>query len=133
MYTKQSDKLYRTEIDGKLTDIFVPYCKTELIFQAFISSGGQINEEGQVDTDPLLAFATFKTVGNVLLTEYDQDGNITKNGNCAMLSPAELRDLFLIGKDSVENFISALGDLNQTTLKASQSEEKSPKKAQKKD
>ncbi len=125
-FKKITNKEYEVEINGRTKTIMVPFGKTELIFKEFISNGGVIDPiTGEVQTDIISLISSFKSVGNILLTEYDEAGKITKEGNCVDLEAAEVITLFQVATKVIENFILELTAMQKTPeIPNPQSEEK---------
>jgi hypothetical protein len=108
-YVKLSETEYEIKIKGKTKLIEVPFGKVEKVFHAFISNGGIIDPEtGQVQTDILSLISSFKDVGNILLTTFDENGQVTEPGNCSTLGTAEVIGLFQMATEVVETFIKGL-------------------------
>lgn len=127
MWQKINDKKYRISLDDNLTDIDVPYAKTEKIFVQFIGNGGLIDEYGNVTTDIVKLIANFKEVGNTLLTKYGPKGEIVEEGYCGDLSAAETIELFQIATDVVESFIQLITEQKKEPV-MSEAKEKAKKK-----
>lgn len=125
-----SEVKYRTEINGELKDLFIPYAKSSAIFELFVTRGGVIGEDGKVAVDPLLMFAIFKDVAEVILTVHDEKGKVLEEGNASQLAPSDLKILFDVGVDVLENFTKALFPNQSQENKTENQEEK--EKAQKK-
>lgn len=100
---------YEIQIGGKTKSITVPFALTEKIFHSFISSGGIVDPEtGRVQNDILQLIGSFKEIGNLLLGEYDDEGRVVKEGNCACLSPYDVVSLFKLAAFVVESFTKTL-------------------------
>lgn len=109
MYRKVGSIEYEIQVGGKTKSIMIPFGKTEAVFKAFISNGGVVNPEtGQVTNDILSLISSFKDVGNVLLTEYDENGKVVVEGNCSNMDTAEVVALFKLATEVVEGFIKTL-------------------------
>ena len=130
-WQKITDKLYQIQIDGKYVDLSVPYAKTEKIFTQFISSGGLLDEYGNVTTDPYALTRNFTTVGDILLSTYGPKGSIVEEGDCSTLSAAEALQLFEVASDIVKNFILLMSDMSEKTPEMSEDLESKVKKASK--
>ena len=130
-WQKISDKQYRISLDGVLTDLFVPYAKTEKIFTQFISSGGLLDEYGNVTTDPYALTKNFTTVGDILLSTYGPKGSVVEEGDCGTLSAVETLQLFEVASDIVKNFILLMSDMSEKTPEMSEDLESKVKKASK--
>lgn len=115
-FKKVSPTEYEIVIGGKTKLINVPFGKTEKIFACFISAGGIINEYGEVTTDILSLISSFKSVGDTLLTEFDDAGKVVTEGNCNLLSSVEVISLFQLATEVVENFIKELATLQKPTV-----------------
>ena len=113
-FRKVSEKEYQILLDNKWKDIHCPFALTEKIFHAFISNGGVIDPTtGQVQTDIISLVTSFKEVGNLLLSEYDLEGKLVKEGNCTSLCTSEVVSLFLLASHIVESFMLELGNLQK--------------------
>lgn len=130
-FKKVSNKEYEIQIDGRTHTIRVPFGKTELIFREFISSGGMIDPTtGAVQTDLISLISSFHSVGDVLLTEFDETGKVTKEGNCFDLETEDLIVLFQLATEVIENFIkglTAMRTASATRNQEKESEGKAPK------
>jgi hypothetical protein len=112
-WKKLSERRYQAVINDEVVTLDVPYGKSEAIFTAFLSSGGVINEEGEVVTDPLTLIHSFRRVGDILLTKYDRAGEIIEEGHCADLSVTEVKTLFEVAMDVVTGFTETILLSNQ--------------------
>lgn len=115
-FKKVSATEYEIIIGGKTKLVNIPFGKTEKIFSCFISSGGIINEQGEVTTDIISLISSFKSVGDTLLTEYSDVGKVVEEGNCSNLSTAEVVALFQLATEVVENFIRELSILQKAAV-----------------
>lgn len=114
---------YEIQIAGKTKSIRVPFALTESIFKSFIESGGVIDPEtGQVQQDIRALIGSFKEIGNLLLSEFDEEGHELKKGNCGNLGASDVIVLFQLAAFIVEDFIKAL-----TQMQAPQSQPEAPK------
>jgi hypothetical protein len=103
MYRKVNNKEYEITIDGRTKTIMIPFGKTELIFKEFIAHGGVIDPAtGEVQTDILSLIASFRSVGDILLTEYDEVGKVAKEGTCADLDATEVIANFIRGLEAMQ-------------------------------
>lgn len=117
-WKKISDKKYqRLTSEGEWTSIDVPYGRVEQIFEAFLGEGGIIDPHtGAVVTDLYTLITKFRVIGDILLTEYDAQGEVKVKGNCKVLSPDELPPLFSIAVDILENFTEAIKKMKKLGL-----------------
>jgi len=117
-FRKVSPTEYEIQLEGRTRTIKVPFKVTEAVFQAFLASGGVINPEtGEVQQDIIQLISSFRGVGDILLTERDDEGKVVKEGNCSNLSAEDVMSLFQLATHVVENFIKLL---TQTQAPASQ-------------
>lgn len=131
-WRKVNSKRYQILIDEEWQVIDCPYLKVENIVQIFIGNGGMINPiSGEVETDPITLISSFKTVGNALLTEHDKEGNVTKEGNCSMLSYEDLPVLFEIAVDIISGFIGLVVKTNQKEQTLQEQNQNAPEKTKK--
>ena len=130
MYRKVNNKEYEITIDGRTKTIMIPFGKTELIFKEFIAHGGVIDPAtGEVQTDILSLIASFRSVGDILLTEYDEVGKVAKEGTCADLDATEVIELFQLATEVIANFIRGLEAMQkQPEIQNPQKEEGKPTK-----
>lgn len=113
-FRKINDKDYEVQIEGRTKAISVPFGKVEQVFAAFIANGGVIDPDtGEVTIDLLTLISSFKDVGNILLTEFDDAGAIITEGSCAKLSTLEVISLFQLATEVIENFIKGLAALQK--------------------
>lgn len=122
---------YEIQLAGRTKTIRIPFAVTEAVFKNFVSSGGLINPQtGEVQQDILQLITSFKAVGDILLTERDEEGKVLKEGNCANLCAEDVIVLFQLATSVVESFIKTL-----TQMRNPQSQpepvEKSTKKVSK--
>lgn len=129
-FVKVSETEYQIKLNGKFETIKTPYAKVEKVFHAYINAGGVIDPiTGQVQTDILTLITSFKEVGNILLTEHDENGVVTKEGNCANLAVQDVVNLFKLSTELIQNFIKTLEALNPVqTPTTNQDEEKGSKR-----
>ena len=108
-FRKVSPTEYELVLDGRTRTIKVLFKVIEAVFQAFLAAGGVIDPEtGEVQQDVLQLIASFRSVGDILLTERDEDGKVVKEGNCSNLSAEDVLALFQLATHVVENFIKLL-------------------------
>ena len=121
---------YEVQLGGRTKTIKVPFNTTQAIFNSFISSGGIVDPiTGEVQQDVLSLITSFKSVGDILLTERDDEGKITKEGNCSTLSAEDVIVLFQLASEIIQDFIQRLTQMNPSNQSQPQDEkEKSPKK-----
>lgn len=114
-WKKISDKKYqRLNSEGEWVTVDVPYGKVEMVFDEFIGAGGLIDPaSGAILGDMSSLVSKFKTVGNVILTEFDAEGEIKKKGNCLALDPNEIPPLFEIAVDIIETFSGAISKMKK--------------------
>lgn len=123
-----SKKYQRLTAEGEWATVDMPYGKVEELFAAFIGNGGLINTEtGMVATDLPTLINSFGIVGDIVLTEYDKQGEVVVKGNRKILDPSEIPTLFLIATDVINSFIEAISTMQGAMAMAGQ-EEKAPKK-----
>lgn len=127
MFTKISDKLYKVELDGVEKEIFVPFAKANQILTAFLESGA-VNEDLSINEFVLIS--SFERIANILLTEYDENGKLVKEGSCTGLSYSDTVKLIALGVDAFGNFSQALSLLSKTAeeVKATTKDSKKTKK-----
>lgn len=122
-----SDRKYqRLDAEGEWKTIDMPYGKVELIFNEFIGEGGIIDPDtGMVKTDLGTLMSKFGVIGNIILTEFDGQGEVSVKGNTKNLSYKEVPPLFEIAVDVIESFTAAITVMEKLSM-ASQpvSEEK---------
>lgn len=105
---------YEVQLNGRTKTLKVPFNTTQAIFSSFISSGGVINPvTGEVQQDILQLITSFKSVGDILLTEHDEDGKVLKEGNCSSLSAEDVIVLFQLASEIIQDFIQRLTQMNQ--------------------
>lgn len=127
-FVKVSDVEYQVLIGGKYVSVSTPFEKVSQIFNLYISLGGVIDPTtGEVLTDVPILVGSFKTIANLLLTEHDEEGKVTKEGTCAKLSTPDVITLFKLANELIKNFISALETSLAPTPSQSAVEEKTQK------
>lgn len=105
---------YEVVLNGRTKALKVPFNTTQLIFNSFISSGGVVDPRtGEVQQDILQLISSFKEVGDILLTERDDDGKVLKEGNCATLSAEDVIVLFQLASEIIQDFMQRLTQLTQ--------------------
>ena len=107
-WKKINSKKYQVELEEGWKDINVPYGKVEKLIEAFFASGGIINAAGEVSTSVPVLVKSFGTIGDILLSEYDSQGNCTKEAYCRDLSYEEVPELFKLATDVIENFMKVV-------------------------
>ena len=111
-FVKVSEKEYQIKINGKYHTINCPFAKTEKLFKIFIMNGGVIDiQSGEVQTDLLTLISSFKEVGDLLLTEFSQDGALLTSGSCSDLTASEVINLFLLATSILESFTEILAQI----------------------
>lgn len=131
-WKKITDKKYQRLTDeGEWATVDVPYAKVALLFQTYLGGNGLIDPTtGAVKTDLLTLISSFGELGDILLTEYDNQGNVVTPGNTKMMSIAELVPLFEISTAVIENFIGAVSAIQAKTAEPESDEkQKKTKKA----
>ncbi|BCS54037.1 hypothetical protein [Geobacter sp. SVR] len=105
---------YEIKIGDQTRIIKAPFAVTEAVFKEFITSGGVIDPEtGLVQQNIVQLITSFRNVGDLLLSEYDDEGHETKRGNCAALSASDVVVLFQLATHLVESFIQILAQLKE--------------------
>lgn len=132
-YTKFSDKLYAVPLeDGTALQIKVSLAKQEAVFNAFLTYGGFISDDGNAVNDAITIMKTLRPVCNAVLTEYTDKGEVEKEGNVEIYSARELGTIYGLSMDVVQNFFQPLFEaLNESPTQAKsgeQTEDKKPKK-----
>lgn len=123
-----SSKKYQVELDEGWKEIFVPYGKVEILLSAFSALGGQVGDEGDLAVDMFTLVRSFGELGDILLTEYDNEGQVKEKGSCRDLSFEEIVPLFEIAKDVMENFTATISaQLNAGMGEEAEKPEKAPK------
>jgi len=130
-FKKISSKEYEIVLEGRTKTVLIPHGKVEMLFKEFINSGGVIDPvTGQVQNDILSLIASFKSVGNLMLTEFDEEGKVTKEGNCFSLESTDVINLFKLASEVISDFIKGLTEM-QTPETPNQPSEKENAKAKK--
>lgn len=108
-FKRINGKQYQIELSGKWTDLDVPYGKVEALVKAFFTKGGMVDPDtGMVATDMGTLIASFGILGDILLSTYDDTGNIRKKGSCRGLEPEDVPTLFLLASEIIGNFIKVV-------------------------
>lgn len=120
-YKKISEIEYEVQANGRTKSIKIPFEKVSMLFRSFIANGGIIDPTtGQVQTDIISLITSFRDVGDILLSEYDDMGKLVEQGNCSQLDSREVIGLFVLASDQIANFILELTEMqksiNQLTL-----------------
>lgn len=128
-WKKINEKKYqRMTADGEWVNIDVPYGKVELIFAEFIGLGGMIDgETGAVTTDVVTMISSLSSVGDLLLSEFDPQGELITKGSCKGLATSEVPVLFEIATDIIQNFIQVIATMKGAGGMTSGEKEKAPK------
>lgn len=133
-FKKISSKEYEIVLEGRTKTILIPHGKVEMLFKEFINSGGVIDPEtGHVQNDILPLISSFKSVGNLMLTEFDEEGKVTKEGNCFSLESADVINLFKLASDVISDFIKGLTEMQTPETPNPPSEKESAKAKKTKD
>lgn len=123
---------YEVVLSGRTKTLKVPFNTTQAIFSSFISSGGVIDPvSGEVQQDILSLITSFKAVGDILLTEHDEEGKVTVEGNCSTLSAEDVIVLFQLASEIIQDFIQRLTQMNPSNQSQPPSEEVKKAKSQK--
>lgn len=128
-WKKISDKKYQRLADNEeWVSIDVPYGKVESVFAEFIGNNGLIDPTtGMVKTDLATLIGSFGSVGDIVLSEYDAQGNVSVKGSCRGLAPTEVPPLFEIATDIINSFISAISAM-QGVAGVAEANGKTPRK-----
>lgn len=114
---------YEVVLSGRTKTLKVPFNTTQAIFNSFISSGGVVDPNtGEVQQDILQLITSFKEVGDILLTERDDDGKVEKVGNCSTLSAEDVIVLFQLASEIIQDFMQRLTQLTQSSQPSPQEE-----------
>ena len=117
---------YKIIIDGKPRTIKTSFGLNELLFREFIYGGGIINPEtGEITTDIMSLISSFRPIGDILLTEFEDYGKVVTQGTTFNLKTKDLVNLFKLASELIMLFIpelEALKEIQTTpTLKESES------------
>jgi len=105
---------YEVTLNGRTKTLKVPFNTTQAIFNSFIRSGGVVDPRtGEVQQDILQLITSFNEVGDILLTERDDEGKVVKEGNCATLSAEDVIILFQLASEIIQDFMQRLTQLAQ--------------------
>ena len=108
-FVKVSETEYQVMLKGKYVTISTPFEKVSQIFSLYISLGGVIDPtSGEVQTDIMTLVSSFKSVAILLLTEHDEEGKVTKEGNIAGMSTIDVINLFKLSTELIKGFTSVL-------------------------
>lgn len=108
-FKKISPTEYVIIIEGQPRTIKTSFGLNELLFKEYILGGGIIDiETGEVTTDVLTLISSFRPIGNILLTEYDEDGKVVSKGATFKLGTADLVNLFLLASELIMDFTKDL-------------------------
>lgn len=115
-WKKITDKKYqRMTAEGEWVNIDMPYGKVELVFAEFIGGNGLIDAaSGTVKTDLMTLIGSFGSVGNIILSEFDAQGNLVAKGNTKALDMTEIPALYQIAIDVIENFMQVISGIRAT-------------------
>jgi len=104
-FKKRSEKLYEVEINNETVKIDVPYEKASQIFTMIVESGiAGTDGSGEIRIDPVVFFKKFKPIANLVLTKFGPKGEVIEEGDCSLLSQAEVKDLIEVSSDIVTAF-----------------------------
>lgn len=114
-FKKISGTEYEIVLQGRTKTIIVPFAKVQKLFKIFVQGGGIIDAEtGHIQTDILTLIDSFQDVANLILTEYDENGHVTKEGNCANLDSEDVISLFQLASEVLASFIKGLSAMQPT-------------------
>ena len=115
-WKKVTDKKYqRLTAEGEWVNIDMPYGKVEMVFAEFIGNNGLIDaDSGLVRTGLRTLIASFGSVGNIILSEFDAQGNLVAKGNTKVLDMTEIPALYEIAIDVIENFMQVISGIRGT-------------------
>lgn len=127
-FKKISELEYEIQVAGRTKVIKAPFEKVSLVFKAFIANGGVIDPiTGQVNTDILSLISSFKDVGNVLLTEYGEDGKVIEEGSCSCLATKEVIALFTLATHLIQDFMKEMSEMQTAQAPAAPKEDEEEK------
>lgn len=113
-YIKISPTEYRITIAGEPHTIKTGHGLCELIFREFLLGGGLINPEtGEITQDIMALISSFKPVGDILLTEFDDYGHVVTKGATFNLKTKDLINLFKLASELILDFIAELETLKE--------------------
>lgn len=129
LWVKRTDSLYEILLENKTVPIHVPFAKSQLVFELMLRSGISIDDEGQVKFDPISIIRSMQQVGNLLLTEYSDKGEVKEEGYCGNYSNEEVKALFEVGMECFQNFLKVvLRDPTETPAQGNEKGKKATKK-----
>lgn len=100
---------YEVVLGGRTHTLKVPFRVTEEVFKAFLAAGGVVDPyTNQVQQDISQLITSFQAVGDILLTERDEDGKVIKKGDCLNYSAEDVLVLFQLATHIIENFMQLL-------------------------
>ena len=104
---------YEIQLSGRTKTLRVPFGLTEKIFKVFIEAGGIIDPvTGEVQQDVIQLICSFRSIGNILLTEFDENGKAVSEGDCDSLDSVDVITLFQLATEIITNFMQTLAQLN---------------------
>lgn len=113
-FIKISPTEYRITIAGEPRTIKTSFGLNELLFREFLQGGGLINPEtGEITQDIMALISSFRPVGDVLLTEFDDYGKVVTRGATFNLSTPDLVNLFMLASELIMLFIPELERLKE--------------------
>lgn len=107
-WKKINSKKYQVELEDGWKDLNVPYGKVEKLIEAFFANGGIISDAGKITTSVPVLVRSFGTIGDILLSEYDTQGECVNEVSCRTLSMEEVPDLFKVAVNVIENFMKVV-------------------------
>jgi len=119
-----SDRKYqRLNAEGEWVTIDVPYGKIEMLLSEFLGKNGIIDPAtGIVKTDLMTLISNFGTIGDIMLTEFDEQGKVKVPGNVKNLSMTEVPALFTMAVHIIETFINAVSSMQGAGMTAAENE-----------
>jgi len=113
-FVKISPTEYRITIAGEPRTIKTSFGLNELLFREFITGGGLINPvTGEITQDIMALISSFRPVGDILLTEFDDYGKVVVQGSTFTLSTPDLVNLFMLASELIMLFIGELERLKE--------------------
>jgi hypothetical protein len=113
-FVKVTPTEYRITIAGEPRTIKTSFGLNELLFREFITGGGLINPTtGEITQDIMALISSFRPVGDILLTEFDDYGKVVVQGSTFTLGTSDLINLFMLASELIMLFIAELERLKE--------------------
>ncbi len=128
-YKKISDKEYEIQLDGRTKTLFFPFGKIQKLLEVFAAKEGLIDANtGEVKTELMTLVSNFGELGTIALSEFDDEGKLTKEVSCKGLAYTDVINVFKMVSEIISDFMLTI---SQGMVPQEMEQKKAPKPKEK--